>query len=297
MPTTQAGQLNRTIDGTAPALRQCRLCGSPELTFEFGVDGCALEQCVQCGQLFLNPQPPLATPPAHEANAETLGAGVYELHTANAVSRLDDLLSYAFNDIRRLLVVANDEFLVGEARRRGLDVVSLTSPAVEAGSLTELPNVTLDAVVFQCTLERLRDPEAALAQVRQRLKPGGAMMVIAPTIDSRTARLFRSTWWEFNRRNLHYFSADTLQSLLLKNGFGDPIIEMDGTAVSLEYFRARIGDVPSALTRRSLTLLVSMTPSAIRRRAFPRAEQPADDLRPIQGACPHTNPVSCRPCL
>ncbi len=81
-------------------------------------------------------------------------------------------------------------------------------------------------------------------------------MIIAPTIDSRTARLFRSAWWEFNSRNLHYYSADTLQSLLIKNGFGDPIIDGDDSAVSLEYFRSKIPAVSSGFYRRSLSVLV-----------------------------------------
>ena len=73
-----------------------------------------------------------------------------------------------------------------------------------------------------------------------RSTPSGVVMVIAPTVDSRTARLFRSAWWEFNAGNLHYFSADTLQSLLIKTGYGDPIIDGDDSAVSLEYFRSKI---------------------------------------------------------
>ena len=73
-----------------------------------------------------------------------------------------------------------------------------------------------------------------LRDLRRALIPSGVVMVIAPTVDSRTARLFRSAWWEFNAGNLHYFSADTLQSLLIKTGYGDPIIDGDDSAVSLE---------------------------------------------------------------
>jgi hypothetical protein len=193
---------------------------------------------------------------------------VYELHTANAANRLDQIATYAGPGLNRLLMVANDAFLTEEARRRQLDVVQLSSIDIDRGALEGLTDGLFDAAVFYCTLERLTDPEAALRALRARLVPGGAVMVIAPTIDSRTARLFRSNWWEFNCRNLHYFSADTLQSLLLKTGYGDPIIDADDSAVSLEYFRSKIPAVPSAFSRRMLSILVWATPPFLRRRAF-----------------------------
>ena len=126
--------------------------------------------------------------------------------------------------------------------------------------------------MFYCTLERLSDPEAVLTDLKSRLTPAGVVMVIGPTIDSRTARLFRSAWWEFNPQNLHYFSADTLQSLLLKCGYGDPIIDSDDCAVSLEYFKRKdpcglVGLLPPA----SGVLVVSATPGSCDTAPFVRS--------------------------
>jgi hypothetical protein len=253
---------------TGPVVRQCRICRSGELSYEFIVDGCPVCRCAQCSMLFLNPQPGAGGDPAGEASAPRMEASVYELHAANAGARLDHLQAYAGPGLLRLLMIANDGFLTDEATRRGLDVVSVSSDEAEAGALSNLTGEAFDGAVFYCTLERLRDPEAALAQVKRRLRTSGAVMVIAPTIDSRTARLFRSAWWEFTRRNLHYFSADTLQCLLLKSGFGDPIIGSDDSSVSLEYFRAKIPAVSSRLYRLGLTVLVLLTPPFLRRRAF-----------------------------
>ena len=195
-------------------------------------------------------------------------SSVYELHAANAASRLDQLMGYAGPGLRRVLMIANDDFLTVEAGRRGLEVTSMSSTQVEAGALATLTSEPFDAAIFYCTLERLTDPDEMLKDVRRRLTPSGVVMVIAPTIDSRTARLFRSAWWEFNAANRHYFSADTLQALLLKCGFGDPIIDTDDCAVSLEYFRAKIPAVSSACLRRGLKWLVYATPPFLRRRAF-----------------------------
>ncbi len=249
------------------AVRNCPICRSSDLNYEFIVEGYPVCRCAHCTLLFLNPQP-ASTENQGDAETEPLPVSVYELHAANAASRLDQLVAYAGARLRRLLMIANDSFLTEEARRRQLDVVAVSSADVDRGELDRLSDGPFDGAVFYCTLERLFDPEATLRALKRRLTPEGVVMVIAPTIDSRTARLFRSTWWEFNSRNLHYFSADTLQSLLLKTGYGDPIIDADDSAVSLEYFRSKISAVSSAFARRSLRVLVWATPPFLRRRAF-----------------------------
>jgi glycosyltransferase involved in cell wall biosynthesis len=267
MPTT-------SISATAPvhralgrALRHCPICSSAELRYEFIVDGYPVCRCAQCSLLFLNPQPAGIDAADHGA-PDRMNSSVYELHAANAASRLAQLMNYAGGQPRRVLMIANDTFLTAEARGRQIDVVSLTSREVEQGAIAALPEGLFDAAVFYCTLERLSDPEAILKDLKRRLTPAGVVMVIGPTIDSRTARLFRSAWWEFSSRNLHYFSVDTLQSLLLKCGYGDPIIDSDDCAVSLEYFKRKIPAVSSPLYRRVLALLVLATPGFLRNRAF-----------------------------
>jgi glycosyltransferase involved in cell wall biosynthesis len=56
--------------------------------------------------------------------------------------------------------------------------------------------------------------------------------------------------------------------VLLKAGFGDPVIDADDSAVSLEYFRAKIPAASSGFYRRLLKLVVVATPPFLRRRAF-----------------------------
>ncbi|HEY7444589.1 MAG TPA: glycosyltransferase [Vicinamibacterales bacterium] len=267
MTTTSTTALARASRASGKTVDHCSICGSHELRYEFIVDGYPMCRCPQCTLLFLNPQP---ARPATQADAshEDLSSSVYDLHTANAVSRLDQLMTYASVTPQRLLMIANDAFLTQEARRRDVDVMSLTSDEVDTGALTALPDHMFDAAVFYCTLERLSDPRAVLIELKRRLTPAGVLMVIGPTIDSRTARLFRSAWWEFHSQNLHYFSADTLQSLLLKCGYGDPIIDSDDCSVSLEYFRRKIPAVSSGFYRGVLGLLVSVTPGFLRHRAF-----------------------------
>src|SRR5688500_16761326 len=118
--------------GIGRAVRQCRICSSAELSYEFIVDGCPVCRCAHCGLLFLNPPPSDPTDDGEGLTAaEPMLANVSDLHAANAASRMDQLMAYAGSRLRRLLVIANDAFLAEEARRRQIDVVSISS--AEAG--------------------------------------------------------------------------------------------------------------------------------------------------------------------
>ena len=114
--------------------RDCPICGSRDLSYEFIVDGFPVCGCEHCGLLFLNPQPDRARGRRpRPAPSPPMQASVYDLHASNAASRLDQLMAYAGGRPERLLMIANDPFLTEAARQRGLDVVSITSADVEAG--------------------------------------------------------------------------------------------------------------------------------------------------------------------
>ena len=247
--------------------RECPVCDSSDLEYEFIIDGFPACSCRQCWLLFLNPQPP----PADCPEAGTLTgdeSGVYEIRAANAAARLAQLTRYARLDAGRLLLAGAGPEMESEARTRGFEAVSLSARDLDGPRLAEVPTGSIDACLLYCALEKAADPGTVLGEVRRALVPGGAVMVVAPTVDSRTARLFRSQWWEFNRANRFYFSTDTLQNLLVKNGYGDPIIAPDDTMVSLGYLEKRLSLLPPALRYRALRLALSTAPGFLRDRTF-----------------------------
>ncbi len=194
-------------------------------------------------------------------------SSVYELHVANAASRLNQLIAYAGTSaagphgLRRRVSHRRGE--AAQPRRR----VDVERRGGRRGACHVAGAECSMRALFHCTLERSPTLKPSWRDVKRRLTAGGVVMVIAPTIDSRTARIFRSAWWEFNARNLHYFSADTLQSLLLKCGFGDTIIDADDSAVSLDYFRGKVPAISSAFYRRAPAARVDDA-GVLRRRAF-----------------------------
>ncbi len=240
------------------ARRQCPICESPHLDYEFVVDRSPVCSCQECGLLFLNPQPRSVVAQGSAAAAQS--DVLTRIYRANAAERLQDLIAYSGMESGRLLLIGADAHLAAKARERGFEVHAFTAQDFESNLNGELPK-TVDGCILFCALERMGDPLSALRSIRNALTKDGSLMVISPVTDSKTARLLRTSWWEFNRGNLFYFSVDTLQSLLIKAGFGDPIISPDRHLVSLNYLRQRIAANPQKLRRyRWLRQAISLSP-------------------------------------
>lgn len=246
--------------------RRCPICDCPELDYEFIVESYPVCVCRYCTLMFLNPQP------EERSDAGVLkdfsDAGIYDVHSANTAALLDELLSYSGFDKGKILLIGGDNVSEEESRRRGFDVTRLRAAEFEEAPLLDGTEHQFEACVLFSTLQTMKDPLAALKAIHRLLKPEGALMAICPTVDSRTARMFGSKWWEFSKRNLYYFSRDTLQSLLLKAGFGNPLIMADESAISLQYMRQKLALLPPKLRYRLLGLMLSLSPRFLRHRAF-----------------------------
>src|ERR1700761_5588383 len=244
---------------------ECPICGSRHLEYEFIVDRAPVCSCEACGLLFLNPQP--GTSFSLEPGPPPESTRLDSLYEANAAERIRQLVSYSGFERGNLLIVGDDAHLSAAAKKTGFDVFTMAVREFETLEYPELP-VAVDACVLFCALEKMSDPLRALQNVRRMLKDDGSLLVLSPTTDSSTARIFRTSWWEFNRSNRFYFSTDTLQNLLLKAGFGDPLIVPDHSFVSLNHLRQRLRQNPRGLRRyRLLRALTSLSP-VLRDKAF-----------------------------
>jgi hypothetical protein len=226
----------------------CPICESRRLEYEFTVDKSPVLRCEDCGLLFLGPQPAVRQePPREPAEANHAEA----VCAANAAGRIEYLLRYTGLRRGRLLAVGADRYLIAASGRAGFTVCAIAAQDFEAARQDQLP-AEIDACILFCALEKFADPAAALRRIRGMLTAEGALMVVAPATDSPMARFFGPSWWEFNRANRFYFSVDTLQSLLVKCGFGDVAFTPDRSQVSLRYLRERIAGLPRAARRHRL---------------------------------------------
>ncbi|MGH9627437.1 MAG: glycosyltransferase, partial [Bryobacteraceae bacterium] len=219
--------------------------------------------------LFLNPPPAIvADETAATGTSDSVTGPHQNLRQFNAVDRIEQFMRYSGLTAGRLLIAGSDRFLVQEAQRRKFEVVAVNSMQLEDGTLDNEEPGQFDGCVLFCSLERTVNPGMVLETVRRLLRHTGVLMVIAPTLDSSAARRFGAGWWEFHRKNRFYFSVDTLQNLLVKTGFGDPIVGTDRSAVSLQYLREKAVADSSRLRRAAVGSLARMSPKLARDYTF-----------------------------
>lgn len=91
---------------------------------------------------------------------------------------------------------------------------------LHAGALDALSPGPFDLVTMWHALEHLPDPLGTLASLRQRIRPGGALVVEVPDYDSLTRRLHGVHWSGWSTpRHLVTFTSATLRATLQKAGW------------------------------------------------------------------------------
>lgn len=240
----------------------CPICESRHLASEFIVDGAPVCACQECGLLFRNPQ--LEAPVgSHQTEAQFEPD---EIGEARAAAWLRQLIAYSGMRAGRLLLVDATPPLLAEARAMGFEVLPFSADEVCSPPIEQLTH-GIDGCILM-SLESAKDPLDVLHRVRCALKQDGSLMIVAPTIDSRAARLFRGSWWEFRRKNLFYFSVDTLQNLLSKAGFADPMVLPERSLVSIRYLTQRLATMPWSVCSRAIRMAALLSPGFLHRKRF-----------------------------
>ena len=111
--------------------------------------------------------------------------------------------------------------LVAALRERGYRAEGIDpwprAPGIAQASVEEHQAEGLDAVVLWHVLEHVADPLAALRRVRGWLRPGGALVVATPNIDSLQARIAGSAWFHLDvPRHRTHFTPRGLDELVAR---------------------------------------------------------------------------------
>jgi 2-polyprenyl-3-methyl-5-hydroxy-6-metoxy-1,4-benzoquinol methylase len=222
----------------------CPLCGGERHAELFVKRGYPIVRCEDCSLVFANPQVDeelvLAEYRAGEESANDLWIDVLtsprqlELDRAKFAEILDELEPYrgggrvldVGTSIGLFLQLARErgwsgvgtEFgsrALAYAREQfGLDVHD--RPLAELG----LEPGSFDVVTLNSVLEHVNRPLELLAEVRPLLRPGGALFLIVPNVDSLACRVLHEQAATFDGRNhLIYFSPATLRAALATSGF------------------------------------------------------------------------------
>jgi SAM-dependent methyltransferase len=148
------------------------------------------------------------------------------------------------------------------ARERGLNIYSglLEDAAIESDSV--------DMVVMSHTLEHVRDPVATLREALRVLRPGGALLLWLPNVESVEARVLGRYWIGYDPpRHLTTFGVSTLTRALDLAGFR--VAQVRHETVGLEWAwavrlaaRERSPALERVLARLHPLLIVAATPLA-----------------------------------
>lgn len=192
-----------------------------------------LLRCDRCGTA-VTAGPPPAFAEVHEAGAYAPGAPRGARAAAPVLAAFDRrrlaLLSRVASPAGGPLldVGAGRGRFVAHARAcgwdaRGIEPSARTSaPGVEQVPLEDaaVPAGSLSAITLWHVLEHVEDPASALERLRGWLRPGGALLVGVPNLDSWQARLGGPRWYHLDLpRHRTHFTARGARTLLERTGF------------------------------------------------------------------------------
>ena len=135
----------------------------------------------------------------------------------------------------RTLGVEPSSFASARARRLDLEVIQ--------GDLmdADVPLGEWDAVVLGDVLEHVTQPADALDRVRALLRPGGVVYIALPDAGSRVARVLGARWWSVLPTHVHYFTRNSLATLLRRREFDPLVVRTAPKAFSVAYYLDRLG--------------------------------------------------------
>jgi 2-polyprenyl-3-methyl-5-hydroxy-6-metoxy-1,4-benzoquinol methylase len=269
-------------------MESCYLCHSPEVIHRFDIGEYPLLHCKACGLEWLSPQPDDAVlgeiygSQYHESRMQSAGVGysamkqktfeaiLAKVHLSSQATVLD--IGCAEGDLLRVLQTAGHTVY-------GIDCSSYAAALcqkefglenIHCGELSEAPfsDVCFDAVFMIDVLEHTRDPIQILSNLQKYLKPNGKLVLVLPNVGGSLRKTMGKAWPHYLIEHLFYFSPKTIQYVLQKASFQEPLVRTFPKILSIEYiagwFKTRRKGVFFTILGSALYFI----PSVIRKRLW-----------------------------
>ena len=284
--------LTNPADARRPAV-SCDLCGARDAQRIFEKHGDNYVRCRQCGLLYIDPQP------SDAELAAIYGAHYYDAwgigDAEDAVARLK---RKTFSSMLRRLrektglhsgalldLGCATGFLLEEAREVGFDPYGvelnefsaakarekLGANRIHCGTLESAPFVpgSFEVVVMSDVLEHVRSPRQLLRETRALLRPGGALVVVAPDSAGLSSRLLGKQWTDYKREHLYSFDRRTLPRILEQAAFAVLDLRAFPKYLDLDYVHRQLAAFPTPLFTPLVKALHRITPKRLRRVMLP----------------------------
>ncbi len=97
------------------------------------------------------------------------------------------------------------------------------------------------------------------------MKPGGVILVVTPSVESWSAKLFRRNWIEFKLAYLTFFSPATIENALAKAGFAEIAIKPNQKVLTPEYIYYHFAHFKVPAFSRLVSFGYTLLPNRLRR--------------------------------
>jgi SAM-dependent methyltransferase len=240
----------------------CVICGENKHNYLYMLRSIPLWQCTECGlvssQLHFSEENILEN---YDNKNESFPVATEGRTETEASRRYIEILKTRTPNVSRVILLAKENHVFSKiAPEYGLHVIQhLTVSSFEREIFTE---ESVDAIIFLYQLEKSLLPQNALNKAHDLLKPGGTLLVVTPSLDSRSARFFRNAWTEWRPENIYYFDDTTIQSLLWKHGFNEVQLDKDLRWYTLAHINDRAVSFPKTWITRSIHLAYRILPTS-----------------------------------
>ena len=138
---------------------------------------------------------------------------------------------------------------------------------VQDASFPANTDCKFEAVTMFDFIEHVRDPRSVLDWTKQRLTPGGTLLMTTPRAGGISSRLMGRQWFHYTHEHLWYFSPRSILTLLERLGFKDITVRAARKSISLEYALAHFARATSYSNVFSPTarLLYKLLPKQLQR--------------------------------
>jgi hypothetical protein len=233
----------------------CPICREERHQYLFVVRGLPIARCSGCDLLSIFPFPNLDSYIGFDTDGQDPALLWTDSETEDeAASAYTNLLKeFGLSTLARLLLIAppGHSFALIAAQQNFTISQHVTIRQLEEGVIL---SSEYDAAVVLFQLEKTAEPMDYLSAIRNALKPDGLLFLVAPSLDSFSARLFGRQWIEWRPENRYYFNEKTIQLLLWRAGFRHLEIKGDSRRYTLDHIHDRARSFPKTIITRFINV-------------------------------------------